>query len=137
MFGLGTILLGELLTLPAVAVLVLLLFNEGLGVVESEPCTGLRTEYGPAVAGLAISGRERDFAGLIGATERPPWETDVKDEVASGLPLTLPFSNLPAFGAGPFGADEEDMLRTGDAKLDMADPGRGGKLFAAIAAALF
>lgn len=33
---------------------------------------GRLTEYGPAVAGLAISGRGRNLVGRIGATERPP-----------------------------------------------------------------
>ena len=33
---------------------------------------GRRTEYGPAVAGLAISGRGRNLVGRMGATDRPP-----------------------------------------------------------------
>lgn len=86
------------------------------------------------MAGLAISGRARGLVGRIGATERPPCDTDVKeDDEASGRTLELPFSTFVAL---PFGAEAEEVLRggAGDAKLDMADPGRAGKFFAAIAA---
>lgn len=61
-------------------VLGVLAFNglvvEGL-VVDSVlgPCPGRRTEYGPAVAGLAASsgrGAAGRFVGRIGATDSPP-----------------------------------------------------------------
>jgi hypothetical protein len=44
------------------------------------PWPGRRTEYGPAVAGLAASsgfGAGRNFVGRIGATESPPCATIV------------------------------------------------------------
>lgn len=88
---------------------------------------GLLTEYGPAVAGLAvISGRGRNFVGRMGATDRPPWAT----AVGSGRGLA---------GATSDDVDvvdavvEDETVRIGE-KLDIADPGRAGKfLFAKTA----
>jgi len=72
--------------------------------------------------------------GRIGATERPPCDTEVRDEEeGSGRPLTVPFSNLLALD-GPVEADEEGTPRAGDAKLDMADPGRAGRFGTFLAA---
>lgn len=65
--GLGLLALGVLAFLVA----------EGLVLVSLllGAWPGRRTEYGPAVAGLATSsafGAGRNLVGLIGATERPP-----------------------------------------------------------------
>lgn len=74
MAGLGTLLLlGGLVVaaLGARALCVLVLVGLILSLL-AVAWAGLRTEYGPAVAGLAISGRGRIFVGRIGATDKPP-----------------------------------------------------------------
>lgn len=130
MFGLAANLFGlVLLTLGVLAFSGLL----AEGVVEGAESllvgawTGRLTEYGPAVAGLAISGLDtsgfgRIFVGRIGATERPPWA-----EVVSGRILT---------GAASEFDDEvevEETVRTGE-NADMAEPGRAGRFLLAMAA---
>lgn len=88
----------------------------------------LRIEYGPAVAGrAAISGRI--LAGRFGALVNPPEATA---RVDSGLVLT------PAVVVGLAGAveavDTVEVVRTGE-NWAMAEPGRAGKPFLALAIA--
>lgn len=85
-----------------------------------------------------ISGLARAFVGRIGATERPPCDTDAKEEDVSGRLLKVPCSDLPVLD-GPFVAEPEATVRAGDAKLDIADPGRAGRFgtFLAAMAAFF
>lgn len=89
------------------------------------PAAG-RTEYGPAVAGLASSGLGRNFVGRMGATESPPCETVV---VLSGRLRIGGASDVEVVEE----MDEFETVRMGE-KVDMADPGRAGKFFAANAA---
>ena len=83
---------------------------------------GRRTEYGPAVAGLAISGR-LNFVGRIGATDKPPCVFTAGsgrcfDEAASV------FVDI---------VEEVETVRTG-VKEDIAEPGRAGKFLVAMVA---
>lgn len=92
--------------------------------------TGRLTEYGPAVAGLWISGRGRDLMGRKGATESPPCDTDAEGSsrflmtVASDVVDITDDAELP------------ETVRNGE-YVDMADPGRGRMFLAAAAAAAF
>ena len=73
-FGLATGFFGGLilLTLGVLAFAALIVDGLMLDSLLLGPWAGLLTEYGPAVAGLAISGRLNFAPGLIGATESPP-----------------------------------------------------------------
>lgn len=129
MFGLAASLFG--LVLLALGVLAF----KGLapdGVVDRAEsllvgaCTGLLIEYGPAVAGLAIScldtsGFGRIFVGRMGATERPPWV----EVVVSGRILTG--------AASEDDVEVEETVRTGE-NVDIAEPGRAGRFLLARAA---
>jgi hypothetical protein len=92
-------------------------------------CAGLLTEYGPAVAGLWISGRGRNLVGRIGATESPPCDTDVG---GSGRVLITVVSDAIDV------IDDVELpetVRMGE-KVYMADPGRAS-IFLAAATAFF
>lgn len=126
MFGLGAIFLGLLLV--ALGVLALNVLDvDGLVVVPDSllvaAWTGLLTEYGPAVAGLLISGREISglgliFAGRVGAAESPPWT------LVSGRSLAGAASDI---------VEVPETVRIGD-NADIAEPGRAGRFLLAITA---
>jgi hypothetical protein len=88
---------------------------------------GLLTEYGPAVAGLAGCSGRRNFVGRIGATDRPPCATVV---ITSGRGRTGAASDdVDEFEA----VEDDETVRIGE-KIDIAEPGRAGRLLFAIAA---
>lgn len=98
----------------------------GLCSCSDDGWSWLLTEYGPAVAGRATIST-RFFIGRTGATDMPP---DPIAMVDSGRVRTcgtvVPVEDEDA-------VDEFDTVRAGE-KEDMADPGRGGSVFAANAA---
>ena len=63
--------------------------------------------------------------GLIGATERPLWDTVVD----SGRDLTGASEAMELVDA----VEDDETVRVGE-KLDIADPGRAGRFLLAIAA---
>jgi hypothetical protein len=94
------------------------------------PCPGRRTEYGPAVAGRAVSsgrGAERNFVGRIGATERPPCATVVDSD-------RLALTGTPSDGCDPLDTfDELEAVLMGE-NDDIAEPGRAGRFLVATIA---
>jgi hypothetical protein len=87
---------------------------------------GRLTEYGPAVAGLVISGRGRNLVGRIGATDRPPWATVVDSGRGRTGPESPPVDMVEV-------AEEDDTVRMGE-NVDIAEPGLAGRfLFASTA----
>lgn len=101
---------------------------EGLIVSLCEaPWPGLRTEYGPAVAGLAGMSGRRNFVGRMGATESPPCATVVDD---SGRTLT---GGASAVNDVLEAIEELDTVRIGE-NVDIADPGLVGRFLFAMAA---
>ena len=73
------------------------------------------------MAGLAVSsgrGAGRNFVGLIGATERPPWATVVDSGRGRTGPTSVVVDDADAL-------DDVETVRIGE-KLDMAEPGRAG-----------
>jgi len=83
-----------------------------------------RTEYGPAVAGLAASSA-RLLVGRVGAADMPP---EFTASVDSGRRRC--WAGLELAGVG---AAELAPVRTGE-KLDMAEPGRAGTFLVAPSA---
>lgn len=81
------------------------------------------------MAGLAISGRGRNFVGRIGATERPPCEDDVSVRVRETGAL---LETSAVLGAAD-DVEEVEAVRTGE-NDDIADPGRAGRFFVASVA---
>lgn len=118
------------LVLLALGVRVLSTLVDGLVFVSLllGPCPGRLTEYGPAVAGLAVNsgrGAGRNFVGRIGATDKPPWATVVD----SGRILIGASEAAEA-------VEEDEIVLMGE-KVDMADPGLAGRFFVAAIAAFF
>ena len=114
----GAVLLGD----PDIVfgVIVLCLVSPGLvRSVEGPSCD--RTEYGPAVAGLAATSGLR-LAGRIGAVEIPPWD----DAAVSGRVRVADFVALEVVVL----FDAEECARTGSTAA-IAEPGlEGGFLVA-------
>ena len=88
-------------------------------VCSAEGWSWLLTEYGPAVAGRAVS--TFLLPGLIGAPEIPPVEPNMAD---SGLARTV--------GAAGGGCDKLETDLAGE-KCDMAEPGRVGTVLVVMA----
>jgi hypothetical protein len=81
------------------------------------------------ISGLDNSGLGLNFVGRIGATERPPWDTNVD----SGRFLTGPASVVDEEADA---VDDDETVRTGE-NADIAEPGRAGKFLLARAAFLW